>query len=88
MFFHVYLLRSKKDNSFYIGFAENLKERMEKHNQGMVQSTKNIRPMELIYFESYKSKEDALIREKRLKHFAKGFSSLKSRLYNSLMLEG
>ena len=88
MFFHVYLLRSKKDNSFYIGFAENLKERMEKHKQGMVQSTKNIRPMELIYFESYKLKDDALIREKRLKQFAKGFSSLKSRLYNSLMLEG
>ena len=88
MFFHVYLLRSKLDNSFYIGFAENLKERMEKHNQGMVQSTRNIRPMELIYFESYKSKKDALIREKRLKQFAKGFSSLKSRLSNSLMLEG
>jgi len=81
-------IKVKKDNSFYIGFAENRKERMEKHNQGMVQSTKNIRPMELIYFESYKSKDDALIREKRLKYFAKGFSSLKSRLYNSLMLEG
>ena len=88
MFFHVYLLRSKLDNSFYIGFAENLKERMEKHNQGMVQSTRNIRPMELIYFESYKSKKDALIREKRLKQFAKGFSSLRSRLSNFLMLEG
>lgn len=88
MFFHVYLLRSKLDNSFYIGFAENLEERMEKHNQGMVLSTKNLRPMELIYFESYKSKRDALIREKRLKQFAKGFSSLKSRLANSLMLEG
>ena len=88
MFFHVYLLRSKLDNSFYIGFAENLKERMEKHNQGMVQSTKNLRPMELIYFKSYKSKKDALTREKRLKQFAKGFSSLRSRLLHSLMLEG
>jgi len=88
MFFYIYLLRSKKDNSFYIGFAENLKERIEKHNQGMVQSTKNIKPMELIYFEGYKSKKDALTREKRLKQFAKGFSSLKSRLSNSLMLEG
>lgn len=88
MFFYIYLLKSKKDNSFYIGFVENLKERIEKHNQGMVQSTKNLRPMELIYFEGYKSKRDALIREKRLKQFAKGFSSLKSRLVNFLMLEG
>ena len=57
-------------------------------NKGMIQSTKNIKPMELIYFEGYKSKRDALIREKRLKQFAKGFSSLKSRLSNFLMLEG
>ncbi|MBI5079272.1 GIY-YIG nuclease family protein [Candidatus Wolfebacteria bacterium] len=88
MFFHIYLLKSKLDNSFYIGFAENLKERLEKHDQRMAQLTKNLRPMELIYFESYKSKKDALIREKRLKQFAKGFSSLKSRLLYSLMLEG
>ncbi len=44
--------------------------------------------MKLIYFEGYKSKKDTLTREKRLKQFAKGFSSLKSRLFNSLMLEG
>lgn len=84
--FFVYILRSKLDNSFYIGFAPNLKARLEKHNQGEVQSTKNLRPMELIYFEGYKSKEDALIREKRLKRFAKGFASLRGRLQHSLML--
>lgn len=74
------------DKSFYIGFASNLKERIEKHNQGLVKSTKNLKPMELLYFEGYKSKEDALTRERRLKRFAKGFSSLKSRLKHSLML--
>jgi len=82
--FFVYVLKSKKDNSFYIGFAPELEKRLEKHNQGLVKSTKNIRPMELIYFEGYKSKTDALIREKRLKRFAKGFSSLKGRLFYSL----
>jgi len=84
--FFVYVLRSKKDRSFYIGFAQDLKARMEKHNQGLVQSTKNIRPMGLMYCEVYISKKDALIREKRLKQFAKGFVSLKSRLKYSLML--
>ena len=79
------MLRSEKDISFYIGFAEDIKKRMEKHNQGLVISTKNLRPMELVYCEIYKSKKDALIREKRLKQFAKGFSSLKSRLKYSLM---
>lgn len=84
--FFVYILRSKLDKSFYIGFAPNLKARLEKHNQGAVQSTKNIRPLELIYFEGYKAKEDALIREKRLKRFAKGFASLKGRLQFSLKM--
>lgn len=84
--FFVYVLRSKSDKSFYIGFAENLKERLEKHNKGMVQSTKNLKPMELIYFEGYKSKKDALTRESRLKHFAKGFGILKRRFQFSLML--
>lgn len=41
--------------------------------------------MELIYCEAYRSKADALIREKRLKQFAKGFASLKGRLRYSLM---
>ena len=83
--FFVYVLKSKKDQSFYIGFASDSKDRLEKHNNGLVQSTKNIYPMELIYCEIYKSKKDALIREKRLKQFAKGFTSLKSRLRYSLM---
>ena len=51
-----------------------------------MQSTKNLKPMELIYFEGYKSKKDALIREKRLKQFKKGYASLKRRLSESLML--
>ncbi len=86
--FFVYILRSTLDNSLYIGFAEDLKERLSKHNQGLVYSTKKLRPMELIYYEAYRSKRDALIREKRLKQFAKGFSSLRGRLKYSLMLEG
>lgn len=84
--FYVYLLKSSKDSSLYIGFTPDLKARMIKHNQGLVQSTKNLRPLELVYYESYKHKQDAIIREKRLKQFAKGYSMLKSRLRNSLML--
>jgi len=83
--FYLYLLKSKKDNSLYLGFAPDLKARLLKHNQGLVQSTKNLRPWELIYYEAYKSKRDALIREKRLKQFKKGYASLKGRIKNSLI---
>ena len=84
--FYVYVLKSKKDYSHYIGFATDLRNRFIKHNQGLVQSTKNLRPLELIYYEAYKSKKDALMRENRLKQFKKGYSSLKGRIINSLML--
>ncbi|MBI2635638.1 MAG: GIY-YIG nuclease family protein [Parcubacteria group bacterium] len=84
--FYVYILKSKKDDSIYIGFAPDLKARFIKHNQGLVQSTKNLRPLELAYYEAYKSKKDTLMREKRLKQFKKGYASLKGRIINSLML--
>ncbi len=86
--FYVYILKSKKDNKLYIGYTDNLKRRMEEHNSGGNKSTKFRRPLELIYYEAYRSKADALIREKRLKRFAKGFASLKGRLKYSLMFEG
>ena len=86
--FYVYVLKSGKDSSFYIGFADDLKARFIKHNQGLVRSTKNLRPLSLIYYEAYISKKDALIREKRLKHFAKGFASLRGRLKYSLIIKG
>ena len=86
--FYVYVLKSKINNKIYIGFSDNLKKRIKKHNQGLVQSTKNLRSLTLIYYEAYLSKKDALIREKRLKQFAKGFASLKNRIKNSLILEG
>ena len=87
LMFFVYVLRSKLDKGFYIGFAPDLRQRLEKHKVGMVQSTKNLRPLELIYFEGYRSKKGALIREKRLKQFAKGFGSLKRRILHSLTFE-
>lgn len=86
--FYVYVLKSKKDQSHYIGFVVDLRSRIRKHNQGVVRSTENLRPLVLIYYEAYRSKTDALIREKQLKRFAKGVASLKGRLKNSLMLEG
>ncbi|OGZ97334.1 MAG: excinuclease ABC subunit C [Candidatus Sungbacteria bacterium RIFCSPLOWO2_02_FULL_54_10] len=86
--FYVYVLRSEKNGSHYIGFAVDLRERFQKHSKGLVRSTKNLLPISLIYYEAYRSKTDALIREKRLKHFAKGYASLKSRLKYSLMREG
>lgn len=86
--FYVYILKSEYNGSLYTGFTIDLRERFQKHNKGLVQSTKRYLPWELIYYEAYKSKKDALMREKQLKRFAKGFASLRNRIRDSLMLQG
>ncbi len=52
MFCYVYVLLSKKDKKCYVGYTENLKLRFEEHQKGYVLSTKNRRPLQLIYSEA------------------------------------
>jgi putative endonuclease len=58
-----------KDKNFYSGFTKNLKLRFERHNQGIIESTKNRRPFKLIYYEACLNQKDAIKREKYLKSF-------------------
>ncbi|MBI5401421.1 GIY-YIG nuclease family protein [Candidatus Wolfebacteria bacterium] len=70
MFFYTYVLESLKDKKLYIGWTNNLKERIEDHNKGLVKSTKERRPLQLKYFEGCKDKDKAIKREK---YFKTGF---------------
>ena len=65
--FYVYILRSEKDKKRYIGFTKNLDRRLIEHNSGLIKSTKNGRPLTLIYIEEYSSKTEAINREKEIK---------------------
>ena len=65
--YYVYVLRSEKDEQFYVGYSADLEQRMKQHQNGEVESTKNRRPLELVYYEACKSQKDALHREKYLK---------------------
>ncbi len=82
--FYLYILKSKKDGSIYIGHTNDLKRRFEEHNKGLSKYTKFKMPFELIYYEAYKSKADAKYREKNLKRFAQAYTQLKKRIKNSL----
>ena len=62
-------MRSEKDNKFYMGFTSDLMKRFEQHNNGKVKSTRERKPLELIYFEGCLSQKDALHREIYLKTF-------------------
>ena len=82
--FYTYILKSKKDGDLYIGSTDNLRERFIKHNKGQVLSTKNRRPLEIIYYEAYKSESDARQREHNLKLRRNAFSQLKRRIKKSI----
>ena len=67
MFYYIYILKSLKDNQLYTGYTSDLKKRLEEHNSGQVNSTKNRLPLKLIYFEGCINQQDATHREKYLK---------------------
>jgi len=81
--YYVYILLSLKDRRFYVGYTNNLKNRLAEHIKGKVMSTKNRRPLRLVYSEVCLNRQDALHRERYLKT-AWGKRYIKSRLKNYL----
>ncbi len=77
--FYTYVLRSKKDNKLYVGFTQDLRSRLEKHNKGQIDSTKTRVPFEIVYYEACTNEEKAIKREK---YFKTGFGRkfLKNRI--------
>jgi len=67
--YFTYVLQSDVDRKFYTGFTKDLKLRFEKHNKGHVDSTKDRRPLKLIYYEACLNRADAVCREKYLKTY-------------------
>jgi putative endonuclease len=65
--YYTYILYSAKFDRIYIGQTENLASRLERHNQGKVRSTKAYIPWKMINYEQFKSRSEAMKREKELK---------------------
>ena len=80
---YVYILRSLTDTNFYVGTTNNLQQRFAKHSEGSVPSTKDRRPLKLIYYEACLNRTDAMRREKYLKT-AWGKRYIKNRLRDYL----
>jgi putative endonuclease len=83
-YFYVYVLRSLNDQRFYVGFTRNLRKRIQDHEKGLVPSTKQRNPFELVYWEGCLDQTDATRREKYLKS-SWGKRYIKSRLRSYLM---
>lgn len=65
--FYTYVLKSLKDGELYVGWTVNLRERLKKHQNGLVLSTKDRRPLQLVYYEACLVEANAIRREKALK---------------------
>ena len=81
--YYTYVLYSKKDGDFYTGFTQDLKLRFDQHNKGQVESTKDRKPIKLIYYEACLNRDDATHREKYLKTYH-GKAYIKKRLKSYL----
>ena len=70
--YFVYILKSLKDQKFYIGSTSDLEARLNFHNAARQRSTRNRIPFVLVYSETYNSKSEALKREMRIKSYKGG----------------
>ncbi|MDP1709402.1 MAG: GIY-YIG nuclease family protein [Candidatus Komeilibacteria bacterium] len=61
--YYVYILYSRRDKELYTGCTHDLRRRYREHQDGLVDSTRYRRPLELIYYEAHISKDNAGRRE-------------------------
>lgn len=81
--YYVYVLLKEKGWQKIYRLYKKLKLRFKLHTKGQVPSTKNRRPLKLIYYETCIDQQDATHREKYLKTFH-GSMFIKNRLKSYL----
>ena len=68
---YTYILKCN-DETLYTGWTNNLDKRLKDHNDGKgAKYTKARRPVELVYYEEFKSKEEAMKREYAIKQLSR-----------------
>ncbi|WP_111683707.1 GIY-YIG nuclease family protein [Winogradskyella tangerina] len=69
--YFVYILYSKKFDTFYKGQTKDLFERIRRHNSGLEKSTKRYTPWELLWYSEKSSRSEAMTLERKLKNLSK-----------------
>ncbi|MBI4199451.1 MAG: GIY-YIG nuclease family protein [Chloroflexi bacterium] len=71
MAFYVYIVRCA-DGSYYTGHTDNLEARMEAHGRGEIAGyTSARRPVQLVFSESFMSRDDAFQVERQIKGWSR-----------------
>lgn len=66
-----YILKCS-DGSLYTGWTNDLERRVKAHNTGKgAKYTKSRRPVELVYFEAFSTKQEAMRREWEIKQLSR-----------------
>lgn len=68
---YTYIVRCS-DGSLYTGWTNNIEKRINDHNNGKgAKYTKSRRPVLLVYYEEFATKEEAMRREWEIKHLSR-----------------
>ena len=87
MNFYVYMLISKNIKPVtYVGYTNNLKNRIKLHNSGKGAKFTRGRKWILIYKEKFKSKKEAISREYYIKNNRSLRISIKNEYFNSITI--
>ncbi len=70
MSFYMYMLRCS-DDSYYTGHTDELDKRVEQHNAGEDSYTKSRLPVELVFSESFGSRDQAFAAERQVKGWSR-----------------
>ena len=65
--FYVYIIHSQRMQRYYVGSAEIVEKRLQEHNAGKSTSTRAGIPWELIHTESFPTRSEAMLRERKIK---------------------
>ena len=70
----VYILASERNGTLYIGVTSNLPQRIWQHREGLVEGFTNRYSVKmLVWYEMHESMESAIMREKALKKWRRGW---------------
>jgi putative endonuclease len=67
--YYIYVLWSISANQCYVGSTRDVEKRVERHNAGMVPSTRRYRPWKLVYVEQFHTRSEAIGRESEIKNW-------------------
>lgn len=73
--YYVYLIKNKRTGELYIGYTNDLRRRLKEHR---------LKLPHLVYYEAYRSEDDARRREYALKHRGQTNRRLKERIRKSI----